>query len=166
MTASYVGATSSPVGPVEGWPVVECAGEWWYVAPVYLAPVARCDVLAACDAWECDLPSRDLVDAIWRAADVRLDPWRLTRPNTLQTGASWAAYVDQRARIERAIDGRSGLVVGTHKDFALLDGKRIDLYGWHDLTGRVIEPGRTSHNEAHVDYSQGLRLVRRKSTGE
>lgn len=166
MNASYVGATCSPVGPVTAWPVVELAGERWHVAPVYLAPVARRDIWAVCDAWECELPTRELVDAIWRAATVRLDPLSLVRtPNDLANGASMVAYIDQRDRIERALSsacvGPDDLIVGTHKDFAVVDGSRIDLYGWHRLSGKPIEAGRTSHNEEHVDYSQGLRLVRR-----
>lgn len=168
--ASYVGATSSPVGPVESWPVVECRGERWHVSPIYLAPVARVDVIEACDAWECDLPSRDLVDAIWRAAAIRVNPWKLTRPNTVGQGQTWAAYVDQRARIEalvrseayaRGIAPEGALVAGTHKDMALVREGRIDLYGWHQLDGDPIEHGATSHDERYVDYSQGLRLVRR-----
>jgi len=158
---TYIGAISTVVGPPESWPIVELAGERWHVAPRYIAPVARGDVLALADAWECDVPSRELVDAIWRAADVRLDPYSLTRPPTLAEASSWAAYADQAARIERALAGREGLVVGTHKDFASLGGGRIDLYGWHTLAGRPIEPGRTSHSATYVDYSQGLRLVRR-----
>lgn len=165
-SASYVGATCSPVGPVTAWPVVELSGVRWHVAPVYLAPVARRDVWAACDAWECELPTRELVDAIWKAGTIRLEPSGLFRhPNDLANGASMLAYLDQRNRIDRALAdagfGPDDLVVGTHKDFAVVDGSRIDLYGWHTLAGKPIEPGRTSHNDAHVDYSQGLRLVRR-----
>lgn len=161
---SYVGATSSPVGPVTSWPVVECAGQAWHVAPVYLAPVARRDVWSVCDAWECSLPTAELVDAIWRAATVRLDPYKLVRtPNDLANGASMLAYLDQRHRIDRILAdvgvGPGDLVVGTHKDLAVVDG-RIDLYGWHTLDGVPIERGRTSHDDAHVDYSQGVRLVR------
>lgn len=166
MSPTYVGATSSPVGPVTSWPVVECAGVRWHVAPTYLAPVARRDVWAALDAWECELPSRELVDAIWRAAVVRLDPFKLLRtPNDLANGASMRAYLDQRARLERVLAdcgvGPFDLVAGTHKDFALVEPGRIDLYGWHTLAGVPIQGPRTSHDEAHVDYSQGLRLVRR-----
>lgn len=162
---TYVGATSSPVGPVTSWPVVECAGQRWHVAPVYLAPVARRDVLAACDAWECELPTSDLVDAIWRAATVRLDPGKLLRrPNDQRNGASLEAYADQRARIEAILSDVGAcpddIIAGTHKDFALLNG-RVDLYGWHTLSGVPIELGKTSHNDAYVDYSQGLRLVRK-----
>lgn len=161
--ALEVGATSYPDGPVESWPVVEHAGEAWHVAPVYVAPIARGDVLAVCDAWECDLPTIDLVDAIWRAADLRLDPRRLFRsPNDRANGASLAAYQAQRERIARLVDGQPfTLLAGTHKDFARGPGGRVDLYGWHLLTGAVVEPGRTSHNDRHIDYSQGLRLVRR-----
>lgn len=159
-----VGATSCPDGPVESWPVVELDGVEWHVAPVYVAPIARDDVLAVCDAWECDIPSADLVDAIWRAADLRLSPDRLVRvPNDRANGASMAAYTAQRERIARIVDGRPfRILAGTHKDFARLPSGRVDLYGWHRLTGEVIEPGATSHNGRFIDYSQGLRLVRRK----
>lgn len=161
---TYVGATSSPVGPVTSWPIVEYAGQAWHVAPVYLAPVARRDVWAACDAWECDIPTAELVAAIWKAATVRLDPYKLVRtPNDHANGASMAAYLDQRARIEAILAdvgaAPDDLVAGTHKDFAVVDG-RLDLFGWHTLSGMPIERGRTSHDDAHVDYSQGLRLVR------
>ncbi len=160
---SYVGSISTPTGPVEDWPIVECNGELWYVSPVYLAPVARKDIALACKAWGCEVPSKDLVDAIWRAADVRLSPNIFFRhPITASNAASMKAYESQRRIIEMRLPETFRLVVGTHKDFAIVDDSgRIDLYGWHQMNGDLIEHGRTSHNASYVDYSQGLRLVRR-----
>lgn len=73
-----------------------------------------------------------------------------------------ALQILREDRIARLVDGQPfTLLAGTHKDFARGPGGRVDLYGWHLLTGAVVEPGRTSHNDRHIDYSQGLRLVRR-----
>ena len=171
--SDYIGTISEPVGPVESWPIVECNGERWHVAPVYVAPVARADLPALCDAWGCEVPTSALVDAIWRAADLKLNPHALMRNFRIAKDmASPEAYASQRRAIEREIQrvtgGRGGqqlpsweILAGTHKDFAILPGGRTDLYGWHLLSGVPIEKGATSHNETYVDYSQGLRLVRR-----
>lgn len=170
---SHIGTISQPVGPVSSWPIVELDGERWYVAPVYVAPVARADLPALCDAWGCEVPTSALVDAIWRAADLRLNPYGLMRNFRIPKDmASPEAYASQRRAIEREIQrvtgGRGGqqlpsweILAGTHKDFAILPGGRTDLYGWHLLSGVPIEKGATSHNEAYVDYSQGWRPVRR-----
>lgn len=170
---THIGSISNPDGPVSSWPIVECNGERWHVAPVYVAPVARADLPALCDAWGCEVPTSALVDAIWRAADLRLNPYGLMRNYRIPKDmASPEAYASQRRAIEREIErvtgGRGGqqlpsweILVGTHKDFAILPGGRVDLYGWHLLSGVPIEKGATSHNETYVDYSQGWRPVRR-----
>lgn len=172
----YIGSISSPDGPVSSWPIVELDGERWHVAPVYVAPVARADLPALCDAWGCEVPTSALVDAIWRAADLRLNPYGLMRNFRIAKDmASPEAYASQKRAIEREIarvlDGRGDLhpdddnawrlIAGTHKDFAILPGGRTDLYGWMTLAGVPIETGHTSHDEKYVDYSQGWRPVRR-----
>ena len=164
---SHVGTISTPDGPVSSWPIVECNGERWHVAPVYVAPVARADLPALCDAWGCEVPTSALVDAIWRAADLKLNPYGLMRNFRIPKDmASAEAYASQRRAIEREVARLDYgtpfvLLVGTHKDFAILPGGRTDLYGWHLLSGVPIEKGATSHNETYVDYSQGWRPVRR-----
>ena len=164
----YIGTISNPTGPVSSWPIVELDGERWHVAPVYVAPVARADLPALCDAWGCEVPTSALVDAIWRAADLRLNPYGLMRNFRIPKDmASPEAYASQRRAIEREIarvlDGRADftLLAGSHKDFAILPGGRTDLFGWHTLAGVPIEKGATSHDESYVDYSQGWRPVRR-----
>jgi hypothetical protein len=144
------------------WPVVELDGVAWHVAPVYLGPVSRAQALAHADAYACELPSRALVDAIWAAADLRLDPSRLAR-DPAKPGAAERHARHVVALVEDAAEHGGGpfvLLAGSHKDFAR-EGGRVDLYGWHDLTGRPVQPWGTSHSADYVDYSQGLRLVRR-----
>lgn len=169
---THIGSISNPDGPVESWPIVELDGERWHVAPVYVAPVARADLPALCDAWGCEVPTSALVDAIWRAADLRLNPYGLMRNFRIPKDmASPEAYASQRRAIEREVARLTShnwaevpagmLIVGTHKDFAILPGGRTDLYGWHLLSGVPIEKGATSHNETYVDYSQGWRPVKR-----
>lgn len=158
-----------PVGPVESWPIVTCQGVSWYVAPTYVAPVSRSELDGLCAEWGCEIPSCALVDAIWQAADLKLNPHALMRdwrfPKDM---ASENAYVSQARAIQREIErvlglaGRESftLLAGSHKDFARMPGDRVDLYGWTTLSGVPIEKGRSSHDGAYVDYSQGLRLVR------
>lgn len=148
---------------VDAWPVVALDGEAWRVAPVYLGPVSRAQALELAEAHGCELPSPELVDAIWRAADLRLDAHALARdPSPPDAAERHAAHVGALVCgwIDLAGNVSFRLLAGSHKDFARR-GARVDLYGWHDLTGRPVQPWGTSHSSGYVDYSQGLRLVRR-----
>lgn len=167
---SYIGKISSPVGPVESWPIVELDGEKWYVAPVYVAPIARRDISSVCDEWGCEVPTAKLVDAIWEQSDLKLDCTKLRRNyNSFNDMATNTAYELQSEKIlkqiseqlkENGTDSYS-IVSGTQKDFAILPNGRTDLYGWHHLDGTLTEKGATSHSQTYIDYSQGLRLVRK-----
>lgn len=153
--------------PVEEWPLVAHDGQTWAVAPVYLAPVSRADAVRIADERGCELPSVGLVDAIWHAADLKLNPYGLLRNPRI--ARDMVAYAEQQRAIEReiervlAMNGRESfqLLAGTHKDFVILSSGKVDLYGLHTLQGRVLQPPGTSHNAAYMDYSQGARLVRR-----
>lgn len=163
MKQPYVGSISSPSTPPLEWPLVTHDGVIWQVAPVYVAPVARVDLGPLLAEYDCELPTPGLVDAIWRAADLRLNPYELVRtPSTWQNMASADAFADQRERIEHAVFARAfTLLAGSHKDFVRTEDGRTDLYGWHTLQGVPIQPPKTGHNAMYLDYSQGARLVRR-----
>ena len=150
------------IGPVSSWPIVTCKGVRWYVAPVYVPAMSRKRVSAVLEEWGCEAPTRELVDAIWAAADLKLDPWKVARtPNTRENMQSERALADQLDRLEAMVYGEDfTLLAGSHKDIAWVSPARMDLYGWHQLNGVVIEKGLTSHDDEYEDYSQGLRLVR------
>jgi hypothetical protein len=143
---------------------VEHQGIVWLVAPVYVAPVGigqACDLAAALG---CELPTPGLVDAIWRAADLRIDAARMTRSHdgTAATMDSPATHTAQTVRLAHLVDGREFvLLAGAYKDVVQHNGK-VGLYGWHTADGHPIQPFYSGHWLGHRDYSQGLRLVRRK----
>lgn len=148
---------------------VECDGVMWMVYPIYIAPVSIGRAKEIADELGCELPSPRLVDAIWRAADLRIDATKMIRSHdgTPKTMDSPATHEDQGRRLGALMGNRSQgvdfqLLAGAYKDVVVQDGK-IGLYGWHRADGSVIQGFFSGHSAAHRDYSQGLRLVRRQS---
>lgn len=147
--------------PVCVWSRVECAGIVWLVAPIYIAPVGIGEALRVASANGCELPSPELVDAIWEAADLKVPPLPRKHNGTPAQMSSDAVYADQAARIHAQYEGLDfKLIAGTHKDVCIRGGK-VGLYGWHQLSGKVLQPFFAGHALAWKDYSQGLRLVKR-----
>lgn len=149
------------------WVEVELTGVRWSVAPVYIFPVGIGEALKIALAHGCELPSPALVDAIWSAADLKVDPLprggKSTPPNdfTPRGMSTPEVYADQAARIQAQITGQEfHLLAGTHKDVVSKGGK-VAIYGWHRTDGTVIQPFFTGHSMLWKDYSQGLRLCRR-----
>jgi hypothetical protein len=61
------------------------------------------------------------------------------------------------------------LVAGGKKDVVitnrLLERRgRVAIYGWHHPDGRPVQPLSIVHTDRYVDYSHGIRLVRRAMT--
>lgn len=165
--AFYAGSAEAADKPIElepeegAWVEVTCKGQRWLVAPTYLAPVGIGEALALARANDAELPTPELVDAIWEAADLKVSPLPRKHDGTPRTMSSPEAYADQKRRIDEQIAGRRfRLLVGTHKDVVLKDGK-VGLYGWHRPDGSIIQPFYAGHAPAWKDYSQGLRLSRR-----
>ena len=146
----------------------------YYVTPDYLSigtddDWARVDLtpMAAqkiADSFRCFLPTRKMVDDIYKAAEVKLEPvpmyaFRDSTPTMYQ----------HHLIIEGQRKGRSGLIAGIKKDI-VISGKitrdakqnRVAIYGWHKLEGKPIQPLYTGHVDWYTDYSHGIRLVYRK----
>jgi hypothetical protein len=105
------------------------------------------------------LPTREMVDAIWRHADLKL------KPQPLQAGPLMTKpvyYFKHNAMIEKQINNREyRLVAGHKKDIIRPQRKgRVTLYGWHRLNGVPIQPPSNVHDDDYGDYSNCLRLVR------
>ncbi len=167
---------------------VELDGVVWEVASAYFPHVTIGEAERLADDNGCELPFPRLVDAIWRAADLRLPPLPRGHDGTPRTMSSPAVYADQERRIAEQVGDRCfTLVAGCYKDVVRVFAKggnvgrgALALYGWHvergvampgiptydaatpDLGARVIQPVYTGHARAWGDYSQGARLVRRK----
>lgn len=146
------------------WVPITAADGTWLVAPVPTYPVAigEAAFLAQKNGW--DMPTKALVDAVWREADLRIEPIAMT-PNK---GANDAQLAEHRQRVADAIAPRLALMpnrtckllAGTHKD-VVIEGGRVGLYGWHRSNGRVIQEFFAGHALAYKDYSHSYRPAKR-----
>ena len=179
-------------GNVPGWlrelSPVEVAGEiggrerraTFWVTPDYLAVGSEEDFLLmplsprtaqrVADRLGCLLPTPRMVDAVWAAADVHLEPSPIPPSPEMTTVPVFEAHGRIVATQWRAVSAPRGSLVSGHKKdvvittaLASLPG-RVAIYGWHRLTGDPIQPLYTGHSEDWVDYSHGIRLVLREMT--
>lgn len=113
------------------------------------------------------LPTKLIVDLIWRAATTKLAPLPWGPPYDASM-YSLARIAEHDARIAKQRHAPlAGIVAGHKKDVVLtnlLEGRadRVAIYGWHRSDGTPIQgprPNATSHELAYSDYSHGIRFV-------
>lgn len=113
------------------------------------------------DSLGCFLPTRKIVDDIYKAARVKLEPVPMYAFRD-----STPTMYHHHLIVEGQRKGRKGLIAGIMKD-VVISGKitrderpgRVAIYGWHKMNGQAIQPLYTGHIYWWVDYSQGIRLV-------
>ncbi len=145
------------------WVRLRVSDQLWEVSATYIAPVALDEAARLAREYDADLPTPELVDAIWHEADLKLAPQPRSHDGTAQAMASEHVYQEQQIRIDQQVNGRAfRLLAGSHKDVVRDPATgRLGLYGWHQPNGVVIQPLYTGHRHDWIDYSQGLRLCRR-----
>ena len=119
---------------------------------------------AFCDTFGFVLPTRRMVNDIWSAADVHLEP----RPLTVER-ESPHTFLQHHRIIEQQLEGtvRGAFVAGSKKDIVVSNRlrerpNRVAIFGWHYRTGEPIQPLYAGHVDWYVDYSHGVRPVRRR----
>lgn len=144
---------------------------WYYVSPDYLSvgtntdwariPLTPMAVARVAAAWNCQLPTRKMVNDIYAQARVKLEPIPLYAYRD-STPTLWHHHL----MIEGQRQGRKGLIAGIKKDVVLSNAvhaqgrsNRVAIYGWHRLNGQPIQPLYAGHVNWYVDYSHGIRLV-------
>ncbi|MGV3724724.1 MAG: hypothetical protein ACO1SX_27825 [Actinomycetota bacterium] len=117
------------------------------------------------DLWDCTLPTVRMVDDIYRQAAVSLEPRPLTQNRELA-----CTFLQHHRLIEEQRAGKrlGELVAGTKKDVVITNRlrerpARVAIYGWHKPDGKPIQPLTTVHVDRYVDYSHGIRLVKREA---
>jgi hypothetical protein len=150
-----------------------------YVAPDYLAlgsdadyfltPLSPMAAQGVAQTIGCMLPTTQMVDAIYRAAEVKLEPVRIP-PSEAMTSMSVFEQHNAAVRAQRmgllAAHPLGSLVAGHKKDVVITrqlvsrTGK-VAIYGWHDGNGRPIQPLYVGHRATWVDYSHGIRFIHR-----
>ncbi len=115
------------------------------------------------DAFDCVLSTRKIADVVYQKASVKLEPYPLTEERE-----AVATFARHNAIIEEQRKGKplGLLVAGIKKDVVLTNRltekpNRVAIYGWHKLDGLPIQPLTIVHKETYVDYSHGIRLLKR-----
>ncbi|MGB7159482.1 MAG: hypothetical protein WBD40_15550 [Tepidisphaeraceae bacterium] len=114
----------------------------------------------------CTLPTRKMVDNVYANAAVKLEPRPLTeKREAVETFAQHNAIIEA----QRAGKPLGQLVAGVKKDVVISNRlkekpNKVAIYGWHKLDGKPIQPLYVGHVDWYVDYSHGIRLVKREMT--
>lgn len=115
------------------------------------------------DSLHCFLPTRKMVNDIYRAAKVKLEPV----PMYAFRDSAITMY-QHNLIIEGQRKMRRGLIAGIKKDVVITEKlsrdpkpNRVAIYGWQKLDGKPIQPLYTGHVNWYVDYSHGTRLIYR-----
>lgn len=149
----------------------------FWVAPDYLAvgddddfllvPLSSRTALRVADLVGGSLPTRRMVDAIWKWADVRLAPIRIP-PDSMMASVQYFQRHDRLVKAQRFLfDAPPGPLTAGHKvDLVLTAGatpaSAVALYGWHRPDGRPVQPLFPPHSDTLVAFSHGVRLVDRR----
>jgi hypothetical protein len=145
----------------------------YQVMPDYLAigsdrdfvrvPMNPYTAQAFCDAFAFVLPTTKMVDDVWRQAISKIVPQPLT-----QSREDPLTFLAHNRMIEDQITGQylGELRAGDKKDVVITNRlnetpKRIAIYGWHFPSGEPIQPLTTVHVDWYVDYSHGIRPVKK-----
>lgn len=116
--------------------------------------------------YDCSLPTRKMVNDIWKAADIKLTPKTIPPDSLMSSTVRYAQHSD-------LVDGQLGtfdpksLIAGHKKDVVLTNKlapnnprKRVAIYGWFYANGKVIQDLNPSdHDDMYADYSHGVRLI-------
>ena len=109
------------------------------------------------------LPTKKIVDDIWAAAPVHVEPRPLTKDRD-----STLTFLEHHRIIQEQLAGqpRGELMAGMKKDVVVSNKllerpDRVAIYGWHYLNGQPIQPTYAGHVDWYIDYSHGIRPVRR-----
>ena len=115
------------------------------------------------DEFGCFLSTKKICDDVYKAATVKLDPYPLQEDRD-----SLKTFYLHHQLIEKQRKNRKGLIAGIKKDVIITSAinrdnrpHRLALYGWHKPDGKPIQPVYTGHVDWYVDYSHGIRLVKR-----
>ena len=146
---------------------------FYYVLPDYLSigsdedfariPLTPMTAQLIADSLHCFLPTRKIVDDIYKAAKVKLEPVPMYAfRDSAVTMYQHNLIIEGQRRLKK------GLIAGIKKDVVITGKisrdpppKRVAIYGWHKKDGKAIQPLYTGHVNWYVDYSHGIRLVHR-----
>lgn len=121
-----------------------------------------------CKQFDCSLPTKLMVDQIWKQSINKLAPKPFGPPYDANM-FSTARYVWSDKEIKKQMVGKdiNKLTAGHKKDIIISNNlspnnynRKVCIYGWHNTDGTVIQ-GKNyfTHEVTYFDYSQTIRLI-------
>ena len=121
------------------------------------------------DRLDCILPTTRIVDEIYRNAAVKRTPSPIPPSPAMTTVPVFLRH--NETVLAQPREQPLGALVAGHKKDVVVANKvfaspgKVAIYGWHQPDGTPIQPLYTRHSASWVDYSHGIRLVRRRVNG-
>lgn len=122
------------------------------------------------DKYDCTMPTRKMVNDIWKASANKLEP-KPWGPPYDQTMMTTQRINDHNTRVQNQLNSLSldytKLTSGHKKDVILSNqvapnnpNKRVVIYGFIKLDGTPIQQlNATSHLDLYFDYSHSIRMI-------
>ncbi|MGE0091062.1 MAG: hypothetical protein AB7S40_00715 [Bacteroidales bacterium] len=138
----------------------------YYTLP--LTPMASEEICEMSGAW---LPTPKIVDMIYCAAELKLEPFNYIPRGRRNESADLLYEHSKVIQAQMKAAGRvpGTFIAGVKKDIVisskLADSTRthhVIIYGWHKPDGKPIQPETNVHIDSYVDYSHGTRMVKNK----
>lgn len=133
----------------------------------FVIPLSARTAQRVADLADASLPTPRMVDAIWAAADRRVEPIRI-RPDEFMKTVRYFERHDHLLKAQRFLyDLPPGAFVAGQKLDVVLTSElserpgEIALYGWHRTGGQPIQPLFVGATDSLVAFSHGVRLVDR-----
>jgi hypothetical protein len=132
-----------------------------------LAPLTPLAAQRLADDLGCLLPTQKIVDQIYSAAALKMEPSPIPPSPAMTT---MPIFAEHNAKVQTQRSGAlaehpTGVLVAGHKKDVVITSDlfetpdRVAIYGWHRRDGKPIQPLYTGHGQSWVDYSHGIRLV-------
>ena len=141
-------------------------------ADYFLTPMTPLLAKRICNALNCTIPTKKMVDQIYTSAPCKLRPQPIPPSPEMKTVPVFAQHNDSVRSIRLPVLSQyplGTLVGGTKKDIIISNNiyqnlhqnvpNPVVIYGWHQLNGIPIQPVYNGHEETYADYSHGIRLV-------
>lgn len=144
---------------------IGCNDDFFYVpmTPILAQKVANLT--------KCSLPTRQIVNQIYQAATIKLEPQPIPPTKAMRTVPVFITHhtiVSAQLLPFSIAHNNSELTAGNKKDIIISNkiygekSERVVIYGWHKLDGKAIQPLYNKHVNTWADYSHGVRLVQQK----
>ena len=136
----------------------------------FLAPMTPFTAQKIADTLGCTLPTRQMVNAIYSAAILKLTPSPIPPGPTMITVPVFQQH-NQTVHEQRAAALNQfpfGALTAGHKKDVVISSRlaaspgKVAIYGWHQTNGTAIQPLYLGHAASWADYSHGVRLVQKK----